>query len=319
MKARHHLSPPPRAFTLVELLVVIAIVGILIALLLPAIQAAREASRRTTCQNNLRQIGLAITNHVSATGKFPPGKKYSGPRSNPETESFAWSCFVLGYLEEENLRVQLDLKKSIFDPINVPVASTVVTLYLCPSASRLEEHRGEDGILHGLDGQPGEGFACIDYLGISGPDKDKANIVTGIDYGPQRGVLIGTKGLPNEDMLVEPPAITPAKITDGMSQTLMVAECTGRGVDVNKSGEVKSLNGAWASGGNISHVKKGVNEELPPIAWEDERVFSDHPQGVNALACDGSVHFLTNDLDPQTLRSLCSRDGEESVSGFDGN
>lgn len=308
-----------RAFTLVELLVVIAIVGILIALLLPAIQAAREASRRASCQNNLRQIGVAINNYVSSTGKFPPGKKWAGPRSDPTVESFAWSCYVLGYLEEKALQVQLDLKKRMSHPDNLAVASAIVPIYLCPSASRLEEHRGEDGRLFGLGGQMGEGFGCIDYLGISGPDKDKSNPLTGEDYGPQRGILLGTKGLPNEDTLIEPPAVTPAHVTDGMSQTLMVAECTGRGVDVNKSGEVKSLNGAWASGANVSHVKKGINEEQPPIAWEDERLFSDHPQGVNGLACDGSVHFLSNDIDAKTLRAFCSRDGEESVTDFDGN
>ncbi|MBX3433405.1 MAG: DUF1559 domain-containing protein [Pirellulales bacterium] len=305
-----------RAFTLVELLVVIAIVGVLLALLLPAVQAAREASRRSQCQNNLRQIGLAVLNHQSATRKYPPGKKFSGPRSNPATESYAWTVLILPHLEQQALRSQLDLKQPITSPANAVVAGAVIPIFLCPSATQLEEHRGEDGRLFGLNGHPGEGFGCIDYLGVSGPNKDKNNPATGAPYGPQRGVLIGTKGLPKEDELIEPPAITPASITDGLSNTVMVVECTGRGADVNKQGEVKSLNGAWASGGNISHVKMGVNEEVPPAAWEDERVFSEHSGGANALAADASVHFLTNDTEASLLRSLCSRDGGEIVDGY---
>lgn len=307
-----------RAFTLVELLVVIAIIGVLLALLLPAVNAAREASRRSACQNNLKQIGLAVQNHLSAYRKFPPGKKYSGPRSDPQVESYSWAIVILPHIEGSAVSAQLDLKLPLTSPTNATVAGTVIPIFLCPSTAQVEEHRGNDGRLFGLNGHPGEGFACIDYLGISGPDKDKDNPTTGELYGPQRGVLIGTKGLPKEDELIEPPAITPASITDGLSNTLMVVECSGRGADVNKSGEVKSLNGAWASGGNVSHIKMGVNEEVPPKVWEDERVFSDHTGGANAAAADGSVHFLSNDLDAGVLRTLCSRDGDEPVEGLGG-
>src|SRR5688500_3786900 len=88
-----------RGFTLVELLVVIAIVGVLLALLLPAVQAARESSRRQQCQNNLRQIGLGLNNYESAHKKFPAGKKWSGPPNDPASFSLAWSSFLLDNLE----------------------------------------------------------------------------------------------------------------------------------------------------------------------------------------------------------------------------
>ncbi len=317
----YHSIDAPRfsGFTLVELLVVIAIIGILVALLLPAVQAARESSRRTTCTNNLRQVGLAILNYEAANRKFPPGKKWSARKPDPNAFDYAWSSIILGYMEEETLRQQIDFDKPLTDPVNLPASSQVIKAYLCPSAARLEEHRGADARLFNLGGAPGEGLACIDYLGLSGPDAEKDNPVDGQPYGKQRGVLLGTKGLPDDKTILEPPGVTAARITDGLSKTLAIVECTGRGADVSKKGNVKSINGAWASGGNISHIKKGVNEEEPSKSWEDERIFSDHPSGANSLLCDGSVHFMVNGMEPSLIRSLASRDGGEIVDGFDGN
>lgn len=305
--------------TLVELLVVVSIVGLLLALLLPAVQSARESSRRTVCQNNLRQIGLALANHESGHGRFPAGKKWSADRDDPHTFDYAWSSIILGYLDEEALRVQIDFRYPLSHEVNLTATGQVVPIYLCPSAVTLEPHRGADGRLFGLSGQAGEGLACIDYLGVSGPNKDKANPASGEDYGPQRGVLLGTKGLPGGDTLTDPPVVTMAKITDGLSNTIVVVECTGRGAELNKEGFVKNLNGTWASGSNISHIKKGVNEVAPPEVWEKERVFAEHPAGANALACDGSVYFLSEATDKEFLRSLCSRDGGETIDGVPGN
>ena len=291
----------------------IAIVGALIGLLIPAVQAARESSRRAHCQNNLRQIGTALANFESTHGRFPPGKKWSRPRNDPLTFDYAWSSILLDYVEEQALHNQIDFNIPLTDPVNLPATGQLIPIYLCPSTSRIEEHRTEEGRLTNLGGQPGEGLGCIDYLGISGPDKDEVNPATGQEYGRQRGVLLGTKGLPDGKRLTEPPVVKAAHITDGLSATMCVVECTGRGADVKKSGEVQSINGAWASGSNISHINKGVNTQKPGKAWEDERIFSDHPAGANALACDGSVHFLANESDPEAIRSHCSRDGAETI------
>ena len=303
----------PLGFTLVELLVVIAIVGVLIGLLLPAVQAARESSRRSTCQNNLRQIGVALLNYESALGKFPPGKKWSRPRDDPQTFDYAWSSILLDYVEEQSLHNQIDFTIPLTDPANLSATSMVLPIYLCPSTSRIEGHRSEIGQIFGLGGQPGEGLGCIDYLGVSGPNSDKKNPTSGEKYGKQRGVLLGTKGLPDGKLLMEPPSVRASSIVDGLSNTICIVECTGRGADLKKSGKVDSLNGAWASGSNISHISKGVNTEIPTKSWEDERIFSDHPSGAVALTCDGSVQFLGNESDPVVIRSLCSRDGEETI------
>jgi len=299
--------------TLVELMVVIAIIGILIALLLPAVNAARASARRASCQNHLKQIGVAIHNHISAVGKFPPGKKYSGPRSNPATYSIGWSAFLLDYAEGDYLLNSIDFSIPLDDPRNLPATGSVIEVYICPATDRVEEHRSHEHRLINLSGRKGEGMACIDYLGISGPDRKKTNPAEGADYGRQRGILIGTKGLPNADTIIEPPAIRPANVTDGMSKTACVTECTGRGVDLKKSGEVDSLNGAWASGSNVSHIDEKINEVQPPKAWEDERIFSEHSGGANMLMADGSVMFATEDTSGKVIRSWCSRDGGETV------
>lgn len=314
LSGKRALVRSSRAFTLVELLVVIAIIGVLIALLLPAIQAARESSRRTKCQNHLRQVGLGIQNYVAANKKFPAGKKYSGARHLPTTQSLSWSSFLLDYLEQGNTLQKIDYSVPLSDPINLPTTSQLIEVYLCPSTSRMEQHRGEDHRLVSLP-QPGGGMGCIDYLGVSGPDKDAEPPGVVTEYGRQRGVLVGNKGLENEDTIIEPPPIRPEEITDGLSNTLCVAECTGRGVEFDaEDNKIKSLNGAWASGSNVSHITKGINQEPTPDAWYNEAIMSDHPGGAHLLMCDGSVHFAGDDLEKPVLMSICSRNGEEVVT-----
>jgi prepilin-type N-terminal cleavage/methylation domain-containing protein len=306
--------PLHSAFTLVELLVVIAIIGVLIALLLPAVQAARESSRRTTCQDHLHQVGLAIQNYLGRHDRFPPGKKYSGPRGLPTTQSLGWSSFLLADLEQGQSMSQLDFKVAMSDPKNLPITSQVIPIYICPSTARLEQHRGEDHRLIEL-GQPGSGMGCIDYLGVSGPDKDDKPPGQTEKYGHQRGVLLGNKGLPDEDTVIEPPPIGAKDVIDGMTNTICVVECSGRGVEFDaKDNEIKALNGAWAAGSNVSHITEGINQVATPDAWYDEAITSDHTGGAHLLMCDASVHFASDSLDEQVLMSLCSRDGEETVS-----
>jgi len=293
----------------VEVLVVIGIIGILVALLIPAVQMARESSRRTACRNNLHQIGLGILHFESAHNKYPPGKKWSGPPSDPGSFAMAWSSFMLEHIEQTTLHNQINFKVSFTDPVNLPATTQVVSVYLCPSTGRIEDHRTIDGHLTKLGGQPGEGLGCIDYLGISGPDKDSKNPVTHLIYGRQRGVLIGTKGLALQGEKIEPQPIIASTIKDGLSNTICVAECTGRGVSM-KNGVIDSLHGAWASGSNVSHIDGSINEKTPKV-WYTEQIHSDHPGGAHLLMCDGSVHFVPPSTSNTVIRSMASRDGEE--------
>ncbi len=299
-------------FTLVELLVVIAVIGVLIALLLPAVQAARESSRRTACQNNLHQIGIGLTSYEAAKGKWPAGKKWSGSPTNPNSFEMAWSSFLLGYIEEQSIDDAINFKVKFTDPINLPATSQTISTYLCPSTSQLEDHRTPDGHIFDLGGIPGEGLGCIDYMGISGPFKDAKHPVTKIVYGRQRGVLIGTKGLPLAPELIEPPPITTAKIVDGTSHTICVVECTGRGVGL-KHGVLDNLSGAWASGNNVTHIDNGVNDTKPPKCWYMERIHSEHPGGAYVIMCDTSVQFLSDRTDKKVIYWLASRDGNEDI------
>src|SRR5438105_3514069 len=123
-------------FTLVELLVVIAIIGVLVALLLPAVQAAREAARRTSCANNLTQLGIAIQNYEMAHGVYPPGTiDAAGPIMNVSTGyHHNWIVQMLPYIEEQNAYNLLDKKLSIYHPANAAVAANMPRLLNCPSS-----------------------------------------------------------------------------------------------------------------------------------------------------------------------------------------
>jgi len=133
-----------RAFTLVELLVVIAIIGILIGMLLPAVQQVREASRRISCANNLRQIALAMHNYESAHRNFPPGGIWEGPNQLPRNNrsnrgsGWAWSTQILPFIEGNNIHDQLDIPAQIPDSPNRELVTSVLPFSVCPSADQPE-------------------------------------------------------------------------------------------------------------------------------------------------------------------------------------
>jgi prepilin-type N-terminal cleavage/methylation domain-containing protein len=126
-----------KAFTLVELLVVIAIIGVLVALLLPAVQAAREAARRSSCSNNLVQMGLAIQNYEMAHSVYPPGTiDATGPiLNNPTGYHHSWLVQIMPYIEEQTAYNLLDKKLSVYDPKNAPVAAAMPRWLFCPSSA----------------------------------------------------------------------------------------------------------------------------------------------------------------------------------------
>ena len=303
-----------RAFTLVELLVVIAIIGILIAMLLPAVQMVRAAARRSACQNNCKQIGLAILNHESAQGKFPPGQIWTAPEGSSTRLDYAWSSQILPYIEANNIYDGIDFSIPYTAPQNEISAAGVIPGYLCPSTSERDGDRQGDVIVNFGD-VAGRNLGCIDYLGLSGPSSDEENPVSGEKYDRQQGILTGIKGLDNADTLLVPPAVTFAMITDGSSNTMMMSECTGRGTESSDD----DPNGAWISGKNITHLDGKVNNKKAKTSWNDERIYSEHTGGSNALYCDGSVHFLSSDLTKSSLLVRCSRNGHEPGDEYPDN
>ncbi|MEC8558074.1 MAG: DUF1559 domain-containing protein [Planctomycetota bacterium] len=179
------------AFTLVELLVVISIIGILMGLLLPAVQAAREAARRTQCQNNLKQIGLGIHGFHEAKKRLPIGCLEWRPFGGPTTRrQFAWSAFILPHLEQQNLFDSIDFQKPFDHPDNREAAATEISIFVCPSAPENESERGK-----------------TDYGGLYGERIRTRN--------PDDGVFLYDVKLDWEDL------------RDGLSTTMAVAEDIG--------------------------------------------------------------------------------------------
>ena len=266
-----------RGFTLVELLIVIAIIGILIGLLLPAINAARAAARRSQCANNLRQIGLALQHYHESRGSFPAGQE----EKTTDDLDTSWLTRILIMIELENLYNNYDFKARWDDPAaNLAVSNTNVPAYRCPDTQDT------------VDGQG-------DYAGIDG------TILTGLvdgdgwDEAYGSGVLIPTDAtaLPNNK------PVSDVFIKDGMSHTIMVGEDGAR--DSSQPGA------KWADGNQIIGVDKRINET------NDNELWSPHAPGAHLLFCDGSVSFVTQDVAPLILGQLATRSGGETVNTED--
>jgi prepilin-type N-terminal cleavage/methylation domain-containing protein/prepilin-type processing-associated H-X9-DG protein len=266
---------PAAGFSLIELLVVITILGILMSLLLPAVQAAREAARRISCGNNLRQIGIGLQHYHAAEECFPPGCADKGAKQ------IAWSAFLLPYIEQENVSRLFDFNARYNAASNQEATRRVIPTYLCPSTSRREPGRAGNttGDRNGNGcNDPGDGMGCTDYGGVFGYNLPGEPL--------NNGVMIYNR------------SICAAHVRDGASNTMIVVEDTGRGW---------RMDGEWANGENIFMVSRPINTE------QNNEIWSDHPGGVNGLFCDGAVHFLSESLDQATLTAICTRARGEVV------
>jgi prepilin-type N-terminal cleavage/methylation domain-containing protein len=301
----HH--PPTRpGFTLVELLVVIGIIGLLLALLLPAIQSARSAARKTECANQLRQIALAAKVFANTKGGFPS----------------SWRTEILYYLEEKGLFDSFP-KNSLgkVDLFNIPL-DTDVRIYRCPAnperGSRLSDHF-KDAIPNG-----GRDSFVYDYSSINT-----------VRPSPS-GTSLGNPAMSGiSDAGVEA-GITPARrFKDGLSKTILLREMSGgpsgyiMGVkQETQSNERKewwkadstNLIAAKSDGSPVKNTTEGPPAS-DPYAWacavncnNISSLYSHHAAGVNIVMCDASTHFLAEDIDARIVPALATRDGKETVS-----
>lgn len=288
-----------RGFTLVELLVVVAIIGILISLLLPAVQAAREAANRCSCRNNLRQIGLAVLNHHDSKGHLPPPKA----GGQPTVDRGSTFVLLLPFLEESQIYDMYDFDKPINDPVNVAVTTSTLTTYVCPSMQPPTTAASGDGTPYGYGS----------YL-----------ISTRTDYLP----LINNGAFDNVSS-DHPYQLALRHITDGSSNTFLAGEInyafadkepvftTGKALTPGVGGGFAWAQGYWIlAWGHMASSTPTLfdNNELfrPPVTSRTFR--SDHPGGVNFVMLDGSVHWISSDSDPEVRRALVTREGQEVAS-----
>jgi prepilin-type N-terminal cleavage/methylation domain-containing protein len=316
MRAR--IAGPRRraAFTLIELLVVIAIIGILIALLLPAVQAAREAANRTKCMNNLKNIALGMHNYVDVHHVFPPGYLSSTADGTPEGvevgPGWGWGSMFLPFVEQTSLFNAINFSLPIPHPAALTARQTKMSLFLCPTSIDsdrpivLRDSSGRD-VLN--DVAPGQYIASAGQYDVG----DSAASNNGVFY---RNSRIGPDG-----------------VLDGLSQTLLAGERSRNLADATWLGAVPGVvnctNPRWrirecepsntlvlGHTGPDPETQRWVDVPNYKGAGVDD-FWSLHPGGCSFALCDGSVRFIKETVNPRIFSYLSTRAGSEVVSGDD--
>lgn len=319
----------PAAFTLVELLVVVAIIGILVALLLPAVQAARESARRLSCANNLRQIGLATLNYADINGTFPPGYRVERVTDGSGVNGIVVNGFltwILPFCEEANVESLYDYEQGYDHEINQPAVNTRVGLYQCPSTP---DPNREVSLVNGFalgGGNPDHTGQTTDYFGIRnaiegssnviGTEAELANAPPGLTLfaGPASDRIRGAFRAEIDSFFGQqsPPEfpLRPEQITDGTSKTLLLVEIAGRPNRFASDSQQSPLPyyaGAWAgiNGEMIYEIdtEAAIRNRAPTSGncflncHNFYTPYSFHPGGLHVMLCDGSVHYLADDVE----------------------
>ena len=317
---------PRRGFTLVELLVVIAIIGVLVSLLLPAVQAAREAARRTQCTNNLRQVGLALHTYHDTFRVFPPayltvpGGSPNMGSPNPESGDAGpgWTALmlVLPQIEQSSLYHSFDMNRPSWSPNNAPAAKQLVRTYICPSSS----HHSKTYEVVDEEGDARAVFARSNYVAHAGregvwdlPNADLSRFADGTFYRNSRTRM--------------------AEVSDGLSNTIFFGEQSGTRSDATWVGIVPGAvtcptsryafvdcEGAAPqinvhSGPDPHEFPPLIHPPNDPFGYVDE-MFSDHPNGCNVLLGDGSVRFASRSMNGATWAALATRAEGDAVGDW---
>jgi prepilin-type N-terminal cleavage/methylation domain-containing protein/prepilin-type processing-associated H-X9-DG protein len=321
-------------FTLTELLVVIFVIAILIALLLPAVQAARAASRRLRCANNLKQIALAATTystdwreflpamirvHFDTAGKAPKRGTDDCPDnlSVSTVDSISWRATVLPYVEQQALHDGVDFRQSVLSRKNLPAAQTLLPLYQCPTTPG--SLRRIDGVGSYDDSKtrlaPNVGLAATDY---------RAVCVTNSAQGTSGSWCAEPNfaAVQGKELCACKTAAALRDVADGLSQTALLVESSGLPVSYagNRDGEHVWRNSgpwmsveAWFVAINFLPGSGGALFESPINRSNLSGLSSFHPGGAQVALCDGSVHFLSDHLGNEAVGALFTRDGGEPI------
>lgn len=292
-----------RRFTLIELLVVIAIIGILVALLLPAVQSAREAARRVQCNNNLKQLGTGLQNYHDTFKSFPSGyitPNFATGALGANHESWGWAALVLPFIEQQALHDQLGVtRQNLHQGFATEGASfrglvqTAIPAFICPSDTgynkpgNVHQNRNfDDGVGVTTGGIPTPVWPGVsNYIGVAGHrDAVWRAVNTGLFFGNS--------------------SIGMADITDGTSNTFAVGERDTKNCRSGTWVGVRNPNGSGTRGTQvvIGHSRPKINQDTTAIAWNTanfgcgEGFSSLHPGGAHFLLCDGSVRFVSDTI-----------------------
>jgi prepilin-type N-terminal cleavage/methylation domain-containing protein/prepilin-type processing-associated H-X9-DG protein len=317
-----------RGFTLVELLVVIAIIGILMALLLPAIQAARESARRAQCKNNLKQLALGLNTYHEAMKTLPYAS--AGDTSNSSSAGGVWTTFLLPYIEEIGLHKQIDFKLHV-KSLPSAIVQTLIPAFVCPT-----DASNTDAILDKryatTNPSTAMGLWYTASMGPTAPDKCLycPNTSASPDNYCCQGNNFGTKATSSGaapggydypvssgvGMFMRSKRSIPfVKVHDGLSHTFLLGETLPRqcafisafAVNFNVSSTTIPLN-TFEDDTVLGNPVSGNNW------WKTSGFKSNHPGGAHISMCDGSVHFVNEDIDYRTYNNLGTRAGGEIAS-----
>ena len=293
-------SKSRRGFTLIELLVVIAIIAILVALLLPAVQQAREAARRSQCKNNLKQIGLAMHNYHDVHNTLPPGiigvDRTNGPHNINGSNSFGWGTMILPMLDQVNLYKELNTKLPLLDSANSLPIQKVLSVYRCPSDTAADTWDLNDTSAAFL-----VTLASSNYPGHFGTLELDACAMT-----PNQQCL-------GDGFLFHNSSVRFRDITDGLSSTFLAGE--------RRSGDPGDFNTTWVGAppngedalarvlGAADHTPNHPDNHLDDFS-------SQHTGGCHMLAGDGAVHFVSENIDDGIWKGLGTRRGDELIGEF---
>lgn len=303
-----------RAFTLVELLVVIAIIGILVALLLPAVQSAREAARRMQCTNNLKQIGLAMHNYHDTHGTLPYGSGSCCDKSNPKAWGGIWPTMILPQMEQQNLHSAIDFKKHVQD-LPAAIVQTIIPMYICPS----DGHAGNAVLDKRFSHNPTKamGLWYTACMGPTSPDQcvfcnggaaaspsnyccQGNNWGTSAGNGYPEGNSVGMFGRFSN-------SINFGEVRDGLSNTIMVGETLPRQCTFISAFAVNFNVTSTTIPINTFDDDKGAGSNW----WRTSGYKSNHTGGVNVAMGDASVQFLSATMDYRLYNNLGTRAGGE--------